>query len=231
MTSELPDAQGKREQTKTRNRADLLVAARDVFAEVGYDAAAVRDIVARTDLAPGTFYNYFSDKQSVLLALTSEASAEGSRRIREARARATNARELAYFGFRAYFEFIVEERVMFALMRRNAATLRALGVDATGFAEGVRDLRADLDAGMKSGRLPPLPMSYLPEVVTAIAFEVGANMVQSEPPDIEGATRFAAELCLGGLKRLSSVAAPHGARTAPAKRKRRVTRRSRHEEA
>ena len=222
MGSDLPDSHGKREQTKARNRSVILDAARAVFAEIGYDAASVRDIVARTDLAPGTFYNYFPDKQSVLLALTSEATAEGSRRIREARAQATTLRDLAYHGFRAYFEFIVHDPVMFELMRRNASTLRALGVDATGFAEGMQDLRADLDAGMKSGRVPPLPMAYVPQVITAIAFEVGASMVQSDPPDIEGATRFAAELCLGGLQRLSKMATPQGARPPAAKSRKRT---------
>lgn len=212
MGSDYPDSQGKREQTKARNRSVILDAARAVFAEIGYDAASVRDIVARTDLAPGTFYNYFPDKQSVLLALTSEASAEGSRRIRAARAQASTMRDLAYNGFRAYFEFIASDPVMFELMRRNASTLRTLGVDATGFAEGVRDLRKDLDDGVQSGRLPPLPMSYVPQVITAIAFEVGATMVQSDPPDVEGATRFAAELCLGGLQRLSKLNVPSSSR-------------------
>lgn len=222
MGSDFPDSQGKREQTKARNRSVILDAARAVFAEIGYDAASVRDIVARTDLAPGTFYNYFPDKQSVLLALTSEATAEGSRRIREARAQATTLRDLAYHGFRAYFEFIVHDPVMFELMRRNASTLRTLGLDATGFAEGVRDLRRDLDEAVQSGRLPPLPMSYLPQVITAIAFEVGATMVQSDPPDIDGATRFAAELCLGGLQRLNKLGAPPSVRPTSAKTKKRT---------
>jgi len=53
----------KRERTKASNRAAILEAARDVFAELGYDAATVRDIVRRTDLASGTFYNYFPDKE------------------------------------------------------------------------------------------------------------------------------------------------------------------------
>src|ERR1019366_10095935 len=50
---------GRREQTKAQNRATILHAAREVFAELGYDAAGVRDISRRTDLASGTFYNYF----------------------------------------------------------------------------------------------------------------------------------------------------------------------------
>ena len=56
---------GRREQNKAENRTALLKAARAVFAEMGFGAASVRDIVRRTDLASGTFYNYFKDKDEI----------------------------------------------------------------------------------------------------------------------------------------------------------------------
>jgi AcrR family transcriptional regulator len=207
MATDPNETPGKREQTKARNRAVILDAARAVFVDIGYDAASIRDIVARTDLAPGTFYNYFPDKQSVLTALTSEAIAAGSRRIREARANASSLEELAYNGYRAYFEFIAQDRVMFELLRRNVSTLRTLGIDATGFAAGVQELREDLERQMQAGRLPLLSLQHVPQIIAAIAFEVGANMVQADPPDVAGATRFAAEICLGGLERLARISA------------------------
>ena len=169
MSTDSSDVQGKREQTKARNRAVILDAARAVFVEIGYDAATVRDIVARTDLAPGTFYNYFPDKQSVLIALTNEAAAQGSRRIRAARAEASSLTELAYRGYRAYFEFIAQDRVMFELMRRNASTLRTLGLDATGFAAGVEELREDLERELKKSNLPLIGMAYVPQIIAAMA--------------------------------------------------------------
>lgn len=212
MSSGSSELAGKREQTKARNRAVILDAARAVFAEIGYDAASVRDIVARTDLAPGTFYNYFPDKQSVLIALTSAITAQGARRIREARAQANSLTELAYRGYRAYFEFVAHDRVLFELFRRNGSTLRTLGMDATGFAAGVNELREDLEREIEKGNLPRLGMEYVPQIIAAIAFEVGATMVQRDPPDVEGATRFAAEMCLGALERLTRLAAAEPSR-------------------
>jgi len=50
---------GKREKTKAANRQAILAAARRVFAQLGYEAATVRDIIRGTALASGTFYNYF----------------------------------------------------------------------------------------------------------------------------------------------------------------------------
>src|SRR5437868_1005234 len=97
---------GKRERTKAANRAAILDAATEVFAEVGYGATTVRDIVRRTDLATGTFYNYFPDKEAVLHALLDEAATEARARVREARRSATTLDEFVRRGFQAYFEFL-----------------------------------------------------------------------------------------------------------------------------
>ncbi|HEY2734795.1 MAG TPA: TetR/AcrR family transcriptional regulator [Polyangiales bacterium] len=219
MGQQVSELSGKREQTKLRNRSLLLAAARLTFVELGYDAATVRDIVARTALAPGTFYNYFPDKRSVLVALMSETSAEATRRAREARAQASSLEELVHRGFRAYFDFIASDPSTFELMRRNLSTLRSLGLDETGFTASVEDLRADLSSMMESGALPHIPLEYLPLSIGAIAFEVGAAMVANDPPDIEGATEFAAEFCIGAIERFGRIAQRKGKRRTNANRR------------
>jgi AcrR family transcriptional regulator len=212
----------KRERTKLLNRAAILVAARAVFVELGYDAATVRDIVARTQLAPGTFYNYFPDKESVLRALVGDASSEGARRVREARARAQGVDALVRAGFRAYFEFIAGDRVLFALIQRNHATLRRLGLDESAFAAGLRELRDDLERAVAGGLLPPLPIPYLTRSIGAIALEIGIEMSSHESPDVDGATEFAAALLLGGLERLARGEAQPPPTPGPDAKKKRV---------
>src|SRR5918998_6702775 len=71
---------GRREERKAQNRTKLLEAARKVFAEKGLGEATARDIVRETDLASGTFYNYFTDKEDAFRALLAEMS-ERSRAI------------------------------------------------------------------------------------------------------------------------------------------------------
>ena len=100
---------GKRERTKAANREAILVAARRVFSDLGYGAASVRDIVRETDLATGTFYNYFPDKESVLRALVDEITGEARARVRAARTAATTLEGFVAGGFRAYFEFLAED--------------------------------------------------------------------------------------------------------------------------
>ena len=63
---------GRRAVKRQNNRDAILDAARDVFAEIGYGGTTVRDIIRRTNLALGTFYNYFNSKEAVFNALSDE---------------------------------------------------------------------------------------------------------------------------------------------------------------
>jgi len=66
-----------------RTVRQLLDAAGTVFANGGYDAANVDQIVTEANLARGTFYRYFHDKLELIIALANEAAAEMSGPFRE----------------------------------------------------------------------------------------------------------------------------------------------------
>jgi len=186
---------GRRERTKAANRAALLDAARDAFGELGFEAAGVRDIVRRTELASGTFYNYFDDKESIFRALVEATGAEARRRVRTARTEAGDFAGFVEAGYRAYFSFIIEDPATFAFMRRNA--LGAAGVADVlplGAAELAEDLAALPD-------VPAIDLDYCAHAMVAVGVELGARMAAREPPDVEGATRFATGLFLAGVTR------------------------------
>jgi AcrR family transcriptional regulator len=192
---------GKRARTKAHNRAAILDAAREVFAELGYDAAGVRDVIRRTDLASGTFYNYFSDKESVFRAVLEERGREVRRRLRFVRGSARTLEQFVGDAYRAWFEFLVEDRLMFELMQRNAGPIRALFGDPI-LGAGVADLLRDLRSAIERGELPPIDADYLAGAIAGVALELGVRMAEREPADVEGAARFATELFLGGIERL-----------------------------
>jgi AcrR family transcriptional regulator len=189
---------GKREQTKAANRAAILDAARRVFSEIGYGAATVRDIVRETDLATGTFYNYFPDKESVLHALLDEAAAEIRSRVREARKTSTTLQEFVEGGFRAYYGYLVEDPQTFELLRRNAGTVRSLFDEPT-VGAGVAELREDLAAGIRSGLIPDHDVEYMAAAMVGAGFEVAVRMLERDPPDVDGAVAFVTGIFLAGL--------------------------------
>jgi len=181
---------GRRERTKAANRAALVEAAREAFGSLGYEAAGVRDIVRLTDLASGTFYNYFPDKEAVFRAVVEEAGREARRRVRAARTAARTFPEFVEAGFRAYFTFIVEDPATFAFVHRNVHVL-GLGAELPlGALELAEDLRA----------LGYEDVDYAAHAMVAVGVELGARMAERAPPDVDGATRFATALFLEGLR-------------------------------
>jgi AcrR family transcriptional regulator len=195
------DASGKRERTKQANRAAILHAARGVFVELGYGAATVRDIVRRTDLASGTFYNYFPDKEAVFRALVDETAQEATERTHVARLAGQTLEAFVADGFRAYFAFLVEDRTTFEMLRRNAGTIRAM-FDVPAIGAGIASLAEDLAEGVASGIVPAHDTELMASAMVGVAFEVGVRMLEREPPDVEGAVSFCTGLFLGGLDRL-----------------------------
>lgn len=193
-----PEPTGKREATKAANRAAILDAARVVFAEQGYGAASVRDIVRQTGLATGTFYNYFPDKEAVLRAVLVETATEVRARLREVRAEAGDLREFLSVGLRMYFSFLVEDRATFQLVRRNAGTIRTLFGEPV-LAGGLEELISDLRDGIGRGALPPMDVDYAAAAMFGAGFEVGMLMLDRDPPDVDGATTFVTALFVGGL--------------------------------
>jgi AcrR family transcriptional regulator len=195
------ETRSKREQTKAANRAAILDAALQIFAELGYGAATVRDIVRRTDLATGTFYNYFPDKESVLRALIEDAARQARVLVRAARRSSTDLESFVESGFRAYFEFLASDPLLFELLRRNAGTIRAL-YDEPAIGAGTVELAEDLRAGIAARLVPELDAEYMAGAMVGAAFEIAVLMLEREPADVDGAVSFISSLILGGMERL-----------------------------
>jgi AcrR family transcriptional regulator len=73
MTERVPS---KRQRQAAATQEQLLVAARDVFAERGYQAATVGAITNRANTAHGTFYLYFRNKQDAFAAVMTSVTEE-----------------------------------------------------------------------------------------------------------------------------------------------------------
>ncbi len=66
---------GRRERRKLATRDALLDAARSLLVSRSMDALGVDEIVERADVAHGTFYNYFADKDALERELASQSRA------------------------------------------------------------------------------------------------------------------------------------------------------------
>ena len=194
-------ALGKRARTKAENRQAIVDAARTVFAELGYGETTVRDIIRRTGLASGTFYNYFKSKEEVFEALMDASALRMRPRIRAERIRAANFEQFISGTFRAYFDYLAHDEPMHRLVRRNSGSIR-VRMDTPAVVAGFDEMRADIDRAIAQGVLPNVDPEYLTASFVGIAFEVGDRMLARSPVDPGGAAEFATKLFLGGIKAL-----------------------------
>jgi AcrR family transcriptional regulator len=193
---------GRREERKAQNREKLLLAARKVFAEKGYGEATARDIVRETDLATGTFYNYFNDKQDAFMALLEEMSEKGRALARAQRtAPGRTLEQRVANAYRAYFDWAISENDLFDVFRRNAGVI-ALMPDREPFELGISELVEDLTAWAADGDLPEADYHYLAIATVGIGFQIATHLVDGDPPDVDGATRFCTRMFMGGVRAL-----------------------------
>ena len=191
---------GKREQSKAANRLAILDAARAVFGEMGFEAATVRDIIRRTGLSVGAFYNYYRSKEEVFDALADD----GARRFRPIlhaqSAQATDFESYVRAAVRAYFDFLAGENETWLANRPGEPAPRARNTpEILAVFEEVRDVFAAI---MDRDLAAKVDLDYLAASCIAVAREIGDKMMERRTVDVEGATDFVVRLIIGGIPAL-----------------------------
>jgi AcrR family transcriptional regulator len=199
--TDLAKQRGKREETKASNRQAIIDAARNVFADLGYGATTVRDIIRATELASGTFYNYFKSKEEVFQALQDETAVRVRPRLRAERIRARNFEEFITGTFRSYFDFVKNDQTTFIAVRRHREIPR-VRIDTPEVIAGFDELRADIEIAIENGVLPAADPDLLMASMVGVAFEVAHQMLVRDDISADDAAKFATALFLGGVQAL-----------------------------
>jgi len=192
-----------RAERKAENRTKLMAAARRVFAEKGYGAATARDIVRATDLASGTFYNYFDDKDDAFRAVLDEFTQQARAAAREERLQpGAGVEERLFNAYRSYFGLVVADPEMFEILRRNADAIAMLGAEDL-FEDATRELIEDMQQWVEEGQLPEAAAAWLPYVARSMAgggFQIAVEMAERGSSDVDATARFCTRLLLDGLR-------------------------------
>ena len=195
-------AGGKREQTKVANRQAILDAAREVFGELGYEAATVRDIIRRTGLAAGTFYNNYRSKEEVFAALADDGARRFAPILKSLRGKGFTFEEFVQAAISAYFGFIADEHRNWAARRPAGEPHLHVQGETPEMAAVFAEIRDALAEDIAQRRGPFADPDYMAAACIAIAREVGDKMLERRPIDTKGAADFAVTMILSGLKGL-----------------------------
>lgn len=192
----------KREQTKLQNRQAIIQAAREVFLELGFDGCHVRDIIRRTGLASGTFYNYFPDKVSVFKALIDDFIQELSMRIHQTRESADSLESFVANSYLSYFQGVAADPVSYELARRNENVIGNL-YESSVMEMMVTMLSEDIHQAIAKNIIPELDVDFLTGAFVGVGVEVARRMTDRRPMDPHGAAEFATRLFMGGIPALT----------------------------
>jgi AcrR family transcriptional regulator len=109
-------AKSKKEVVSQFRQAEIITAARKVFAEKGYVAATVDEIAQRANLAKGTIYVYFDSKEQIYNAVMSDDLETLRRLTLEKIRKAKTALEKISAYVNARFDYCEERRDFFRIM-------------------------------------------------------------------------------------------------------------------
>ena len=112
---------GKLEQQKQENKQSLLTAARELFIENGVAKTSIDQIASRAQVAKGTFYLYFRDKEDLLQALIYRISChvlDEAYRVMDSR-RTEDFTENVILFADAIIEYFKHNRLQLRLIERN----------------------------------------------------------------------------------------------------------------
>ncbi|MDX1662629.1 MAG: TetR/AcrR family transcriptional regulator [Candidatus Promineifilaceae bacterium] len=165
----------------------MMQAAVRVFAEKGYYAATVRDIVSAADVAIGTFYFYFPDKETLFIYLYEETADFLLQTIEQAMAsRATLPHQYAA-AIQSYVNIAVyEPAVVQLLLVGGAGALPSLAAKRSAFRERLTNIwQQPLDAALDRNLIAPQNTRHAAEALAGAADEVVLNLLNQPDPERE----------------------------------------------
>jgi AcrR family transcriptional regulator len=209
----------KTRQKKDAKRTAMMQAAVRVFAEKGYHAATVRDIVQAADVAIGTFYFYFPDKETLFVHLYEETALFLLQAIQQATARFASGKKAAASNqytlprqieaaIQAYVNIAIYEPAIVQLLLIGGLGSPALFEKRTEFRERlIRIWQQALEEAEGQQQLAPQDIRRSAEALTGAVDEVILHLLSS-PNRVEEAGAAVRDLTTFALRAIAYQSRP-----------------------
>jgi AcrR family transcriptional regulator len=180
---------------RARTRADILSAAREVFAERGYHNTGIAEIARRADVAVGTFYLYFHDKDEAFQTLLQEGFEETRARVMETVAQEADGSTLPVV-IGAILHHAYEQRTHFRIALTGGEQLTPTSRVQTAITEIIA---AVLEDAHKQAALIGYDLPILTNLVTGMITQGIAWWFEHDTPDPETMTNQLIRVLQHGL--------------------------------
>jgi AcrR family transcriptional regulator len=182
-------AKGKAERT----RAKLMDAAVTLFARDGFEAASVNEITKLAEVANGTFYAHFRDRDAIAETVALAAAERVAEQIAEATARVENAAERIALSTRSFVELAAQRPDWGRMLFRAAWKFRSMRERVLNF------VRADIERGIGQGLFNVRVDPVLLDVFASMTLSALNARLDGAGPEA-GCRAAELQLCMLGAK-------------------------------
>jgi AcrR family transcriptional regulator len=193
----------KTRQKKDAKRTAMMQTAVRVFAEKGYHAATIRDIVTAANVAIGTFYFYFPDKESLFVHLYEETADFLLQTLRQAVNSRAELPQQVTAGVQAYVNIaLYEPAALHLLLVGGVGAVPALTAQRSDFREGLTSIwQRPLERAIERGEIQDQNCRRAAAAIAGAVDEVLLNLLSSPDPEreAEAAVRDLTRFILGAV--------------------------------
>ena len=161
----------------------------------------MRDIIRGTELASGTFYNYFRSKEEVFEALQDDIAKRFRPLLHDQRERAETFEQFVRGSLDAYFHFIAEEKSEGRILLGDHEMPLSVRIDTPEMAAVFDEVRSQIEFAIGRGMAPAIDADYFAAAAIGVAREVGDRML-IRGADTASASEFCASFILAAMTHL-----------------------------
>lgn len=189
--------EGRQVRRRARTRAELLTAAKRLFAARGFHGTKIADIAAAADVGTGTFYLYFATKEALFADLVKETAVRAKEEMDRAKAPYADARDKARVGIETFFRFAASNRELFKILFGHSAQFDALLHEV--YELFVADVEENQARGVTAGAFKPFRPAIVAQATVGMLSRVVSWWVEHEEISIDEVSQTVHRMLAEGI--------------------------------
>jgi AcrR family transcriptional regulator len=169
------------------------------FAEAGYDATSVTDLVSSLGVGKGVFYWYFSSKDELFREILTDALVGLRRRQQRAIEGESDPLARIELGIRASLAWLDEHRELLTLLQFASGDERFASLVRAGQDVAVRDAAVHVSEAIAHGRIRRDDPSLLAHAILGVTNHLAQVLIVQQGLPLERVSDLAVLFCRGGL--------------------------------
>jgi AcrR family transcriptional regulator len=177
---------GRQGRRRARTHADLLQAAKQLFAAKGFHGTKVADIAEAADVGTGTFYLHFENKDALFADLVKETSLRAKEEMDLAKAAHADPRDKHRAATETFFRFAAANRDVFKILFGHSAQFDTLLHEVHQIF--IADIERDFAEGVAGGAFKPFRPALVAQAIVGMLSQLVSWWIDHEDVSIEEIT-------------------------------------------